>query len=50
MAEQLSKSLDETSVRLKEQQDWLAKYLKKSKMGRKSMFYGKMTLFGMPVN
>lgn len=46
---QLTKSINDASTQLKEQQDWLKLYLSKSKIGRKSMFY-KVTWFGIPVN
>lgn len=46
---QLTKSIDDSSTQMKEQQDWLKLYLSKSKSGRKSMFY-KVTWFGVPLN
>jgi hypothetical protein len=46
---QLTKSIDDASIQMKEQQDWLKLYFSKSKLGRKSMFY-KVTWFGIPVN
>ena len=49
MIRQLSKSIDDTSTQLKEQQDWLKLYFSKSKSRRKSMFY-KVTWFGIPLN
>lgn len=49
MIRQLTKSIDDASKQMKEQQDWLKLYLSKSKSGRKSMFY-KVTWFGIPLN
>jgi hypothetical protein len=49
MIRQLTKSIDDASSQMKEQQDWLRLYLSKSKSGRKSMFY-KVTWFGVPLN
>jgi hypothetical protein len=49
MIRQLTKSIDDSSTQMKEQQDWLKQYLSKSKSGRKSMFY-KVTWFGVPLN
>lgn len=49
MIRQLTKSIDDSSTQMKEQQDWLKLYLSKSKSGRKSMFY-KVTWFGVPLN
>jgi len=49
MIRQLTKSIDDASTQMKEQQDWLKLYLIKSKSGRKSMFY-KVTWFGVPLN
>jgi len=49
MKTQLTKSIDDASTQLKEQQDWLKLYFSKRKAGRKSMFY-KVTWFGIPVN
>ena len=48
MIKQLTKSIDDVSTQLKEQQDWLKLYFKKSKIGRNFMFY-KVTWFGVPV-
>ncbi len=48
---QLTKSIDDASTHLKEQQDWLHTYFSKNKSGRKSMFYEKkITWFGVPLN
>ena len=48
---QLTKSIDDASSHLKEQQDWLKIYFSKGKAGRKSMFYDrKLTWFGIPIN
>jgi Transglutaminase-like superfamily len=48
---QLNKSIQEISIRVKEQQDWLALYLSKTKSKRKAMFYEKkLTWFGIPIN
>ena len=49
MIRQLTKSIDDASIQLKEQQDWLKLYFSKSKPGRKSMFY-KIAWFGIPLN
>lgn len=49
MIRQLTKSIDDSSTQMKEQQDWLKLYLSKSKSGRKSMFY-KVSWFGVPLN
>jgi Transglutaminase-like superfamily len=48
---QLSKSIDDATTHVKEQDDWLKVYFSKGKSGRKSMFYDKKTtLFGIPLN
>jgi hypothetical protein len=48
---QLSKSIDNVSAQITEQQDWLKVYFSKSKSKRKSMFYErKMSWFGIPLN
>jgi hypothetical protein len=47
--QQLQSSITELGTHIKEQQDWLAKYLSKGKSGRRSMFY-KYTWFGIPLN
>ena len=45
MLNQLTKSIDDAAIQVKEQQDWLKIYLKKGKSERKSMFYNrKVTL------
>ena len=49
MIKQLTKSVDDALVQLKEHQDWLQLYFSKGKVGRKSMFY-KVSLFGKPIN
>lgn len=49
MIRQLTKSIDDVSKQMKEQQDWLKLYFSKGKSGRKSMFY-KVTWFGVPLN
>jgi hypothetical protein len=49
MIRQLTKSIDDASTQLKEQQDWLKQYFSKSKSGRKSMFY-RVSWFGIPLN
>ena len=46
---QLTKSIDEAEVQVKEQQNWLKIYFSKGKSGRKSMFT-KYTWFGIPLN
>lgn len=50
LIQQLTKSIDDASNHVKEQQDWLDIYFTKSKLGRKNMFYGKTTWFGIPLN
>ena len=48
---QLSKSIDNVSAQITEQQDWLKVYFSKSKSKRKSMFYErKVSWFGIPLN
>ena len=48
---QLNKSIDEASIHVKEQQEWLTLYFSKGKSKRKSMFYEKkVTWFGIPIN
>ncbi len=48
---QLTKSINEASERLKEQQDFLKEYFPKGKLGRKAMFYErKITFFGKSIN
>jgi len=49
MIRQLTKSIDDASTQMTEQQNWLKLYFSKSKSGRKSMFY-KVTWFGLPLN
>lgn len=47
---QLTKSIDDATINLKEQQEWLKVYFTKGKSGRKSMFYEKkLTWFGIPL-
>lgn len=46
---QLTKSIDDLSVHIMEQQEWLKLYLAKGKSARKSMFY-KVTWFGIPLS
>ena len=43
MIKQLTKSIDDAAIHIKEQQDWLKVYLSKGKTGRKSMFYERIT-------
>lgn len=51
MIRQLTKSIDDASTQMKEQQDWLKLYFSKNKSRRKSMFYErKVTWFGIPLN
>jgi len=51
MMSQLTKSIDDAAMHVKEQQDWLKIYFSKGKSGRKSMFYDrKVTWFGIPLN
>lgn len=45
----LKKSLEDAAIHVREQQEWLKKYLSKSKAGRKSMFY-KVSWMGIPLN
>jgi Transglutaminase-like superfamily len=47
--QQLRASMTDLGTRIKEEQDWLTKYLSKGKSGRRSMFY-KYTWFGVPLN
>ena len=49
LVRQLTKSIDNASIQILEQQNWLKQYFSKSKSGRKSMFY-KVTWFGIPLN
>ncbi len=49
MIRQLTKSIDDASTQITEQQNWLKLYFSKGKSGRKSMFY-KVTWFGLPLN
>jgi hypothetical protein len=50
MIDQLSKSINDAATNVKVQKDWLKLYFSKGKSGRKSMFYEKVTWFGIPVN
>jgi hypothetical protein len=51
MIKQLTKSIDDVSIHVTEQQDWLKVYFSKGKSRRKSMFYErKITWFGIPLN
>lgn len=51
MIKQLSKSIDDVSMNMAEQKDWLKTYFSKGKSGRKSMFFErKVTWFGIPLN
>ena len=48
---QLTKSINDVSMQVAEQKDWLKLYFRKGKSGRKSMFYDKkVTWFGIPLN
>lgn len=48
---QLTRSIDNSIVQLKEQQQWLTEYFNKPKQKRKAMFFEKhTTLFGKPIN
>ncbi len=49
MIQQLTKSINDVSKQVEEQQDWLTLYFSKGKLGRKSMFY-KVSWFGVPLN
>ncbi|MDI9319889.1 MAG: transglutaminase domain-containing protein [Phycisphaerales bacterium] len=49
MIRQLTKSIDDASTQMTEQQNWLKLYFSKNKLARKSMFY-KVTWFGLPLN
>ena len=47
----LKASIDDITVNIKEQQDWLQLYLSKNKSKRKAMFFErKITLFGRVIN
>lgn len=51
MISQLTKSIDDASIHVTEQEDWLKVYFSKSKSKRRSMFYQrKLTWFGIPLN
>lgn len=51
LIKQLTKSIDDASSHVTEQQDWLKVYFSKSKSRRKSMFYErKTTWLGLPLN
>ncbi len=51
MIRQLTKSIDDASAQMKEQQYWLKSYFSKGKSGRKSMFYERKVIwFGIPLN
>jgi len=46
----LTKSINDLSTHIKEQDDWLKEYFSKRKSGRKSMFYQqRITWFGIPL-
>jgi hypothetical protein len=47
--QQLLTSITDLGSHIREEQDWLAKYISKGKSGRRSMFY-KYTWFGIPLN
>ncbi|HEV9037678.1 MAG TPA: transglutaminase domain-containing protein, partial [Puia sp.] len=47
--DQLKEGIATQEAHMKEMEEWLVKYLSKSKLGRRSMFY-KITWFGIPVN
>jgi hypothetical protein len=49
MIRQLTKSIEDASIQMMEQQEWLRLYFNKSKSGRRSMFH-KVTWFGIPLN
>lgn len=46
---QSNRSLNDLTIKLEEQQEWMKKYLAKGRMGRKSMFH-KITWMGIPMN
>jgi transglutaminase superfamily protein len=46
---QLQTSITDLGSHIKEEQDWLTKYMSKGKSGRRSMFY-KYTWLGIPLN
>lgn len=46
---QLTKSIDDASLQMRNQKNWLKLYFSKGKSGRRSMFY-KVTWFGLPLN
>jgi len=50
LVQSLRRSIEDTLSQLKDQQNWLSEYLKKGKPGRKAMFVGKVTWYGIPLN
>jgi hypothetical protein len=51
LIQQLTKSIDDVTTHVTEQNEWLKVYFSKGKSGRKSMFYEqKFTWFGIPLN
>jgi len=46
---QLTRSIDDVSNQLKEQQTWLKQYFSRGRLGRRSMFH-RVTWFGIPLN
>lgn len=42
---ELTKSIEDVSVQIREQQDWLTEYFGKSKLSRKNMFYERKSIF-----
>jgi len=46
---QLLKQIDDATTQVKQQQDWLKTYFSKGKLGRKTMFYDKISWFGIPL-
>jgi hypothetical protein len=49
MMPQLTKSIDDAAIHVKEQEDWLKLYFSKGKLARKSMFYEHVSWFGIPL-
>ena len=50
LVQNLRRTIEDTLNQLKDQQNWLSEYLKKGKLGRKAMFVGKVTWYGIPLN
>ena len=50
MIPQLQKTITDLEGRIKEEQTWLNSYLKKGKAARRSMFYTRVSMYGIPLN